>query len=54
MCLVSPNGLLASAGEFSADDALGEGSERFDVGLLGDAGLGLCSAIGTLADRCVW
>lgn len=43
-----------SAGELSADEARGDGNDRFDVGLLGDAGLGLCKAMGTLAERGVW
>lgn len=54
MCLFKVNGRLGSAGEFIAEEALGEGNDRFDVGLLGDAGLGLCKAIGTLADLGVW
>lgn len=55
MCRLSAaNDRLGSAGEFRADDALGDGSDRFDVGLLGELGLGLGKATGTLAERCVW
>lgn len=54
MCLFRLNDLPVSAGEFKADDALGEGNDKLDVGLFGDAGLGLCKAIGTLADLGVW
>lgn len=53
-CLVKPKVLLGSAGEFNAEEALGEGRDKLDVGLLGEVGLGLCKAIGTLADLGVW
>lgn len=49
-CRFKLNDLPGSAGEFSAEDALGDGNDKLDVGLFGDCGLGLCKAIGTLAD----
>lgn len=49
-CLFNVKDLPGSAGELRADEARGDGNDRFDVGLLGDAGDGLCNAIGTLAD----
>lgn len=53
-CLLRLKERPGSAGELRADEALGEGNDKLDVGLLGEAGLGLCSAIGTLADLGVW
>lgn len=44
---------FGSAGEFRPDAARGDGSERFEVGLLGEAGFGLGIALGTLADLVV-
>lgn len=49
-CLFKLNERPGSAGELRADEALGDGNDRLDVGLLGDAGDGLCKAMGTLAD----
>jgi len=45
-----PEVRTGSAGELRPDDVRGEGSDRFDVGLLfGDMGGGV--GVGTLADR---
>lgn len=44
---------FGSAGEFRPDAARGDGSERLEVGLLGEAGFGLGIALGTLADLVV-
>lgn len=52
-CGTGLGGILSDGcGEFipPAEQVLGEGRDRFDVVLLGDAGLGLCRAIGTEAD----
>lgn len=53
---LGPGGCLAldSAGLLRPEHVRGEGRDRLEVLLLGELGLGLGTATGTLADRVAW